>query len=188
MRAANWRDSWRRRYLRDVRILTKNENLRHRSARGEDSEDLLPTFLNLYARRWTLAPRDAEFLTALAVRVAKKGWLQIDLLEADSRAFGGIMHLSYEGTLFCYRMAFDRSYKTGVHVSLGSVLVGLVLESAIEQRYVAYDFLKGSEEYKFKWSDSGRSSVNLVTYQPRALIVLSLAAQSCRRIAKILRR
>jgi len=123
----------KKQYLRDLRILKRDKDLTHHSARSCEVVTALPGFLALYSQRWDLSANEAVFLNSFASRSSGKEWIQIDLLESKGRPIAGIMHLRYQGTQFCYRMVIDRSFRSSVNVSVGNVLVGLSIEEAIEQ-------------------------------------------------------
>jgi CelD/BcsL family acetyltransferase involved in cellulose biosynthesis len=49
----------------------------------------------------------------------------------------------------------------GEKKSAGSVLFSLIIENAFEERYKEFDFLRGSEEYKFYWTKNYRKDYSI---------------------------
>ncbi|HKQ30314.1 MAG TPA: GNAT family N-acetyltransferase, partial [Burkholderiales bacterium] len=52
--------------------------------------------------------------------------------------------------------------------SVGLVMTGLAIKSAIEEGAHLYDFLLGDERYKFLWAREQRELVRLGVYPPSA--------------------
>jgi len=112
--------------------------------------------------------------------------LQIDILAANGNPFGALLHLRYENTLAMYLMAIDKEYNP--KISIGNVLIGLCITSAIRNGIEVYDFLKGCESYKFHWSNDGKSSVEMLFWQRRMVPVISGLTRLAKHAGKMILR
>jgi len=175
----------RRQYLRDIRGLEKEGGFNYRRFQSNDITDSLKTLCALYVQRWKTSGDLARFLERLVSRYHGTGWFEIGLLEIKGTCVAATFQLRYANTLSQYIQATDRLFKTSVHVSIGNALVGLSLENAIEDGFSTYDFLKGTEEYKFLWADGGRRCLNVRFYRPRVAVVVELIGQFLKAMAKL---
>ena len=60
--------------------------------------------------------------------------------------------------------------------------------SAIESGFSEYDFLNGTEPYKFHWAEGGRSSLNLFYYQKKIGPLILAMVKFLKYTAKIMMR
>ena len=59
----------------------------------------------------------------------------------------------------CYYLSgFDPALH---HLSLGTILVGNAIESAVQEQAGAFDFLRGTEAYKSKWGAHNENTIEL---------------------------
>jgi CelD/BcsL family acetyltransferase involved in cellulose biosynthesis len=119
----------------------------------EDSLDAeLDGFLNLMAQD----PAKAEFLTSVmrsqmhvAVHAAfKAGWLQLSFLEVDGKKACGYLNFDYDNRIWVYNSGLDRRF---LDISAGWVLLAHLLQWANEQGRSEFDFMRGDEEYKYRF-------------------------------------
>jgi CelD/BcsL family acetyltransferase involved in cellulose biosynthesis len=150
----------RQQFRRHRRVL--NEDYRAVSYRPQGSEAIqrLAEFFEFFQR---VTPHPEGGLQGLLSRLASHGSdaieLRIDVVQADDRWTGALLHLCYRDAWYMYLMAVDKA--AAPHISLGTVLIGQALETAREQGAKRYDFLKGSEPYKFRWASTGERTVRL---------------------------
>ncbi|MGB7621622.1 MAG: GNAT family N-acetyltransferase [Terriglobia bacterium] len=85
-----------------------------------------------------------------------------------------------------YFLAVDRSFETSI--SLASVLVGLSIKNAIREGFSTYDFLKGTEDYKFLWANQGKRSLEAIFYGKKLGPLLWMMRKSMKSMAKVLLR
>jgi CelD/BcsL family acetyltransferase involved in cellulose biosynthesis len=98
----------------------------------------------------------ANFLTAemrrqfgLIVRVmAEQGWLLLAFLEVNGEKAAAYLNFDYGNRLWVYNSAIDPRFNA---LSPGWVLLGHLLKWAIEHKRQAFDFLRGDEDYKFRF-------------------------------------
>jgi CelD/BcsL family acetyltransferase involved in cellulose biosynthesis len=177
----------RQQYRRHLKILRNEGELHHEIFVGERVGEAFGAFCDLYETKNDHADKSVRsFLSTYASRCGDGQALRIDLFSSNGKLIGGLLHLKHGDTLGMYLMAVDKEYHP--NISLGNILVGICLSSAIEDGVVVYDFLKGTEPYKFHWADGGRTSVTLSYYQKNVASILLVAEKFLRYTAKVVLR
>ncbi|HEX8948350.1 MAG TPA: GNAT family N-acetyltransferase, partial [Dissulfurispiraceae bacterium] len=144
-------------------------------------------FYSFYEREQK--PDDRRFRTFLRQFISRCGdrdTVQVDELRSHGETIAAILHLHYRDTLSLYLMATDKGFNP--RVSIGNVLVGLCIERAIRGGAATYDFLQGSEQYKFHWANGGRSAVHVSFYRKKVLPLLLFAKGVLKSTAKVILR
>jgi CelD/BcsL family acetyltransferase involved in cellulose biosynthesis len=138
-------------------------------------EDAFAEFTSLYRQRWTGDTDALRCVDAFARRADAAGALRLDLLRVDGVALAGLLHLRRGDTLYLYLMAVER--EAFPKLSLGSLLIGLVLEHASAEGVAHYDFLRGGEDYKLQWADAAERCLDFRAFRrsPALLARLALA-------------
>lgn len=178
--SSNRREQFRRHW----KVLQKDRNVNHRSYLSKDIESGLRDFLNLYKTSGYWNEQFDSFVHKFVSR--SKGRIQIDFLSADDNYITGLLHLRYNNTLSMYLMAVDKTFNP--KISIGNILVGLCINKAIEDGFSGYDFLKGTEHYKFHWTNNGKSSVNLFFCQKKIISILFVIKKFIKYTAKLILR
>jgi CelD/BcsL family acetyltransferase involved in cellulose biosynthesis len=101
-------------------------------------------------------PEKAAFLTPpmrtqmhLACRAAFEcGWLQLAFLEADGQKAAGYINFDYLNRIWVYNSGIDRRF---MDLSAGWVLLGYLLQWANEKKRTEFDFMRGNEDYKYRF-------------------------------------
>ncbi len=101
-------------------------------------------------------PQKAAFLTPamrkqmhLACRAAFKfGWLQLAFLEVDGQKAAGYLDFDYLNRIWVYNSGISRRF---LDLSAGWVLLGHLLQWANENKRSEFDFMRGNEEYKYRF-------------------------------------
>jgi CelD/BcsL family acetyltransferase involved in cellulose biosynthesis len=101
-------------------------------------------------------PEKAKFLTEamrrqmhLACRAAfENGWLQLAFLEADGQKAAGYLNFDYLDRIWVYNSGIDRRF---LELSPGWVLLTYLLQWANENKRLEFDFMRGDEEYKYRF-------------------------------------
>lgn len=120
-----------------------------------DSE--IEAFLGLMAQD----PEKNQFLTEimrLQMRISVKnafraGWLQLAFLEVNGKKAAGYLNFDYKDHIWVYNSGIDFSYGP---LSPGWVLLGYLLQWANENKRLAFDFMRGDEEYKYRFGGIDR--------------------------------
>jgi CelD/BcsL family acetyltransferase involved in cellulose biosynthesis len=119
---------------------------------GSSLDAEVEAFLDLMAEE----PEKAAFLTPamrtqmrLACRAAFEcGWLQLAFLEADGIKAAGYLNFDYLNRIWVYNSGMDRRF---MDLSAGWVLLGYLLQWANEKKRTEFDFMRGKEDYKYRF-------------------------------------
>jgi hypothetical protein len=176
----------RKHFLRECRILLKEGGGAFQSARLEDLDFNMEEFYRIYRERWGISAEHVRFLENYRARCQNKHLMQVDLLTAGGKNVAALLLLGYGETLSLYFLAVDRSFETSI--SLASVLVGLSIKNAIREGFSTYDFLKGTEDYKFLWANQGKRSLEAIFYGKKLGPLLWMMRKSMKSMAKVLLR
>lgn len=83
------------------------------------------------------------------IRAAQEhGWLWLAFLEADGQRIAAALNFDYNGKLWGYNAGVNRAF---MDLSPGWVLLGYVLQWACENKRHEFDFMRGDEEYKYRF-------------------------------------
>ncbi len=89
-----------------------------------------------------------------AVRAAfQANWLQLAFLEIDGQKAAGYLNFDYGNQVWVYNSGLDYSYST---YSPGWVLLGYLLQWANEKGRQTFDFMRGDEDYKYRFGGVDR--------------------------------
>ena len=124
---------------------------------GADLEAEIESFMELMAQD---AAKQA-FLTEVmrsqlrqAVRVAQRaGWLQLAFFEVNGTKAAGYLNFDYANNIWVYNSGINPDY--GAY-SPGWVLLGYLLQWANENGRERFDFMRGDEEYKYRFGGIDR--------------------------------
>jgi CelD/BcsL family acetyltransferase involved in cellulose biosynthesis len=84
------------------------------------------------------------------------GWLQLAFLEADGQKAAGYLNFDYAGHIWVYNSGLNFSFR---ELSPGWVLLGNLLQWAIENKRQSFDFMRGDEDYKYRFGGVTRHVV-----------------------------
>lgn len=132
----------------------------------EDSNKLdeeIDAFLNLMAKD----EEKARFLTPLmrenfrnTMRCAyDEGCLHLSFLEVDGQKASCYASLDYLDTLWVYNSGIDPAY---TELSPGWVLISELIKWAIENKRTTFDFMRGDENYKFRFGAKKRDVLRVM--------------------------
>ena len=78
----------------------------------------------------------------------ENGWLWLAFLEADGQRIAAALNFDYNNKLWGYNAGVNRDF---MDLSPGWVLLGYVLQWACENKRTEFDFMRGDEEYKYRF-------------------------------------
>jgi CelD/BcsL family acetyltransferase involved in cellulose biosynthesis len=85
----------------------------------------------------------------LSCRAAfENGWLQLAFLEVDGQKAAGYINFDYLNRIWVYNSGIERRF---MELSPGWVLLGHLLQWANENKRTEFDFMRGEEEYKYRF-------------------------------------
>lgn len=93
-----------------------------------------------------MGPERAGFFARIAHTFQPQGMLSLDFLELGGERLATTLSFPYSGSLSLYNSAFSPALGA---VSPGIVLVVRLIARSIEQGLSRFDFLRGTERYKF---------------------------------------
>jgi len=92
-------------------------------------------------------------MEALAQAAFDGGWLQLFFLKAANRRIAGYMNFDFDNCIWAYNAGFDNDYAT---LSPGWLLMAEMMRWSIEHGRKIFDFMRGSEEYKYRFGGTDR--------------------------------
>jgi CelD/BcsL family acetyltransferase involved in cellulose biosynthesis len=128
----------------------------------EKLPDALEAGLQLEAAAWKGAagtaissdPDVARFYSALALRAAERGWMQLHFLRAGSQRVAFDFSLAYRNRIHLLKIGYDPAYAP---YSPSNLLLFVLLQNLFERDDVReYDFLGESGEWKLQWTKLSR--------------------------------
>ena len=156
-------DNFKRR-LKQLRAL---EGFERRVVRDPgEARAAFERFLLLHEARWAGQggsdamgrPAIRDFHREVVVRLAEAGRLRFEELWAEGACRASIYGID-AGDAYCfYQSGYDPD-PAWAKRSVGLVCLGLSIEDAIARGAKRYDFLRGTEGYKFDWSTGARETV-----------------------------
>jgi len=126
-----------------------------------DDESKLDAEMEAFLALMAHDPEKAAFLTEVmrsqmkaAVYVAFiAGYLQLAFLEVDGEKACAYLNFDYDNKIWVYNSGLDRRF---MDLSVGWVLLGYLLEWANQNKRAEFDFLRGDEDYKYKFGGQKR--------------------------------
>jgi CelD/BcsL family acetyltransferase involved in cellulose biosynthesis len=124
---------------------------------GSGLDQEIDDFLRLMGQE----PAKQAFLTDVmrtqmraAVQAAfQAGWLQLAFLEIEGEKAAGYLNFDYDNHIWLYNSGWDPRFN---NYSPGWVLLGYLLQWANEHGRASFDFMRGDEEYKYRFGGIDR--------------------------------
>ncbi len=95
-----------------------------------------------------LTPAMREQFHLIVRAAAENGWLRLAFLKVRGENAAAYLTFDYGNRLYIYNSAIEPRFNA---LSPGWVLLGYLLRWAIENKRDAFDFLRGDEDYKFRF-------------------------------------
>jgi CelD/BcsL family acetyltransferase involved in cellulose biosynthesis len=121
---------------------------------------------DLHRRRWAIeggsqgidGPRTERFHRAAAARLAACGWARIFVLSVEGGPRAALYGFRHADRFAFYQAGYEPAWRPR---SVGTVLLGHVLQQCVAEGLREFDFLRGSEEYKLRWATGWRETVRV---------------------------
>jgi CelD/BcsL family acetyltransferase involved in cellulose biosynthesis len=140
----------------------------------EELDEAMTELFDLHQKRWNarLLPgvlggaRIQSFHREVARRFQEKGALRMHVTRVGGRTVAA---------LYCYRFRDRYYYYLGgfqpdlAKYSLGTVLTAHAIKQAISEGCTEFDFLRGDEDYKYRWTETVRLNYRLLLPRPRSI-------------------
>ena len=125
-------------------------------------EAILDSEMDGFFQLMTQDPAKEKFLTeamrgqmlATARTAMSKGWLWLAFLEVGGKKAAAMFNFDYGNRLWGYNSGVNRDF---IELSPGWVLLGHVIQWACEHGRAEFDFMRGNEEYKYRFGAKARS-------------------------------
>ena len=85
-------------------------------------------------------------------------YLRLYSLELENRAIALLYAFKYKDRLYYYQSGIDPAWG---NFGLGTVLFGYCMNNSIDQGLREFNFLRGNEEYKYRWTKAYKETVNI---------------------------
>lgn len=99
-----------------------------------------------------------HFLTAIVDAFAANQWLRMRVAFLDSKPVAALFSFQMNDRIYLYNSGFDPDC---FEFSPGIVIIGKDIMAAIDEGIKYYDFLRGDEDYKFRFGAEKRYTVRL---------------------------
>lgn len=148
---------------------------------GPDVMDGLKSLFQLHQRRWeqngqagVLGDRaKQQFLSVFCAQAAEHRWVRLHQLCDGGIVRAALLAFHWGQTAYFYQMGWE---ETPSLKSPGVVLLARSMAQAIDEGMRRYDFLRGEEAYKQRWTNGAASQVTVQVAMSRAAKAL-LAGQ-----------
>ncbi len=134
----------------------------------EDVERIFPQLFSVYDKRWEnknlsisfTGRLESLFYRGVAADLARLGKLHLLTMELDGRVIAFTLSV-FQGSQFtwlitAYNPEFDKYFP-------GELILAQLLEEIIRSgRFNEFDFTRGDEPYKFKWTDDKRLNLRIL--------------------------
>lgn len=124
---------------------------------GASLDKEIEDFLNLMgqdpAKQAFLTDKMRRQINQTARAAFQHGWLQLAFLEISGEKAAGYLNFDYDNHIWVYNSGWDNRFS---NFSPGWVLLGYLLEWAIAHRRTSFDFMRGDEEYKYRFGGIDR--------------------------------
>lgn len=134
-------------------------------------EEFLTQLFDLHGKRWrargqtgvlVLSSRQ-KFHRALCADFLERDWLRLWRLKLDGRPACVLLCYFWGGKYWFFIGGFEPEM---MRWSVGTCLFARVFQNAIEDGATSFDFLRGAEEYKYRFGAVDREFVNLQWFAP----------------------
>jgi CelD/BcsL family acetyltransferase involved in cellulose biosynthesis len=151
--------------------LEKEFEVEYSLAQSEDEVRVaLDDLFRLHGARWRArgqtgvlaTPRRQKFHRAVCQSFLKRDWLRLWTLRCNGQSVCVLLNYFYGGRYYFFIGGFAPEY---ARWSVGTCLFSKVFQRAIEDGATEFDFLKGEEEYKYRFGATNRDFKTLSFFQ-----------------------
>jgi CelD/BcsL family acetyltransferase involved in cellulose biosynthesis len=136
----------------------------------DELDEGMEAFFHLHAKRWkkrflpgVLADsRKQAFHTEMAWLAYERGWLRLYGLRLNGELRSVLYCFMHRKKSYYYLGGFEPNISK---YSLGTVLTGYAVRDAVEHGCLEFDFLRGNERYKYRWTGMERMNHRIILRQ-----------------------
>ena len=130
-------------------------------------EQLSPMMTDFFRLHRASSPDKAEFMTAereaffldAVGEAARRGRLRLESIALDGQSVASCLGFDYAGSFLLYNSGYAPEYSK---LSVGIVSKALAIEGSIESGDSVFDFLRGSEDYKYRLGGQDRQVYRVI--------------------------
>jgi CelD/BcsL family acetyltransferase involved in cellulose biosynthesis len=130
---------------------------------GATLEQEVDSFLKLMAddpdKAKVLTPAMHTQMHSIVQAAFNAGWLQLAFIEVNGVKAAAYLNFDYMNHIWVYNSGLDFRFS---ELSLGWVLLGYLLEWANEHKREYFDFMRGDEQYKYRFGAIDRRVMRLL--------------------------
>ncbi len=152
--------------------------------------ETLARLKDLNTRSWRERGQPGSFSTSEFTRFhsnmaeisLQRNWLLLCSLWVGGQYLGSFYGFAYHGVLYFYIMSVEKSDEK--RVNTGDVLLSHCMEEGIRRGCRTFDFLRGDEPYKYRWTESDHRLLTLQIHNRRPAALFSLVFENTVRSVK----
>ena len=129
------------------------------NALDHEVDEFLKLMANDADKAKFLTPEMRAQMHAIVRAAHQAGWLQLAFIEVNGEKAAGYLNFDYMNHIWVYNSGLD--FRFG-ELSLGWVLLAHLLEWAIEHKRTSFDFMRGDEQYKYRFGAIDRRVMRLL--------------------------
>lgn len=164
--SANLRSNLRRREKKLLAMGAKFVEVK-----GDAIPAALDAMFELHGARWEtrgktgnfVDPRVRAFHHALAPKLERDGKLGLWTIEHEGKTVAAIYGFRHRTSFLYYQAGFDPAYADH---GVGLALMGHAIKQSIAAGMSEFDYLRGEEDYKRRWTDLSRQTLTTMVLRP----------------------
>lgn len=137
------------------------------SDRPRETGEAFETHLRLHRKRWAkralpgvfYSHRIRAFHRDLSPKLAHHGLCRLYTMNVGGQPVGSLYGFPFRDTYYLYSIGYDPEF---AEVSPGFLLVAHAIEDCISRGFREFDFLRGEEDYKFRWKPAVHQNYRIV--------------------------
>jgi len=151
--------------MHDNRIPTRNAIHAFADLHRNEWKDLKEVWLmmSFYDDRFN------RFFSDVAQKFAENDWLKLCFLYVNGELVSSLCAFTYDGAVYYEFGAYDRKWSK---YAVSTILINNLIEDAIKNREKTFDFMRGYEEYKFKWNTKIRRNFDVVIFKHSLIFII----------------
>lgn len=158
---SNLTSKFRKNIRRTLRRLNEFGKVEFEVIKDPDSiAKAMSTFLKLYGARWRkhLDEPFIKFCLAGSKLFSQKNWVNLSFLKVNGNPIASHFGFEYKQRFYFSLIGRDPAYS---RYGIGHILIKFLIEYCIQNGMREFDFLKGKEGYKWKWTSTHRKTMGI---------------------------
>lgn len=124
----------------------------------QEVDDFLKLMAQDHDKAKFLTPEMKSQMHSIVRAAYQAGWLQLAFIEVNGEKVAGYLNFDYTNHIWVYNSGLDFRFSD---LSPGWVLLAYLLEWANEHHRQSFDFMRGDEQYKYRFGAIDRRVVRL---------------------------